>query len=101
MSVEKIVNLNSLPMQLSPEIVAKLKEFRANADARDEQKKAEHAELWALVHSTYPELDADASYSIDSEYLEGDIAILKNRKQCDHGKSGLGGLSSLLRAISD
>ena len=98
--VKKAMDIKTLPMQVSPEIVEMLIQCKENKIAREAVDEAEHNQLWQLVHDTYPELDAEGNFSLDSTYSNAGIVMLKARKKCDHGKAVLGGLSQLLRAIS-
>lgn len=77
------VLMTKLPIKVSQNIVDILKEKHALKVKFNEDKKALHEKLWEQVHSEYPDLDQEVNYSLNSEFIDGDIVILQEEKEDD------------------
>lgn len=79
------------PIQLSPALVEKLVQKRALSDELEKQAKEAHEDFWGAVYEAHPELDKETSHTLDAEYLEQGIVMLKKkpcRSDCSESISG-------------
>ena len=91
-----------LPVQV-PEHIAKLMlESQERRRAFKIADKAAQVTLWAAVHAEYPELDKDDNFTLDGEYSEQGVVMLKEADSCgnDALKSALRDLASKLKDLN-
>lgn len=72
----ELTKLKTLPFQVNQKIVDLSLKQDALKERHLKEKKQAHAELWAAVHSEYPELDNDGNYSLKCQFAEQGIVML-------------------------
>lgn len=99
MSDNKKVTNECLPVPVSKSIIDLMLARNEILAAHKLEQEKLHDELWAAIHAEFPSLDTNANYSIDSEYIEAGVAMLKNRKPCNHSDDMPDGLKKILARV--
>ena len=97
-------NFKALPFQVNQKIVDLCLVKNELYERHKEESQKSHDELWAAVHEEYPELDADGSFTLKTEFSEQGVVMITEHvhdSDCIVGKLPVKLAGLLKRAMKD